>query len=84
MLWTILVILLVLWLLGLIGGIGGGLIHLLLVIAAIVLLFQLLVRSPRGLAPRTRQRRRDAGPADAGLGVRLLPGRILIAPPRDR
>ena len=42
MLWTIIVILLVLWLLGFIGSIGGGLIHLLLVIAAIVLIFQLL------------------------------------------
>jgi hypothetical protein len=42
MLWTILVILLVLWLLGLIGGVGGGLIHLLLVVAAIVLTFNLV------------------------------------------
>ncbi len=42
MLWTIIAILLVLWLLGLIGNIGGGLIWLLLVIAAIVLLFQLI------------------------------------------
>lgn len=43
MLWTILVILLVLWLLGnVIGFVAGGLIHLLLVIAAIVLLVQLL------------------------------------------
>jgi fatty acid desaturase len=42
MLWTIIAILLVLWLLGLIGNIGGGLIWLLLVIAAIVLVFQLL------------------------------------------
>ena len=42
MLWTILVILLVLWLLGFIGHVGGGLIHLLLVIAAVVLLIQLL------------------------------------------
>jgi hypothetical protein len=42
MLWTIIVILLVLWLLGLIGNIGGSFIYLLLVIAAIVLLFQLL------------------------------------------
>ena len=42
MLWTILVIILVLWLLGLIGSIGGGLIHLLLVVAAIVLGYQLL------------------------------------------
>ncbi|HEY8177526.1 MAG TPA: lmo0937 family membrane protein [Candidatus Limnocylindria bacterium] len=43
MLWTILVILLVLWLLGVIGSIGGGLIHLLLVIAAIVLIYNLFV-----------------------------------------
>jgi hypothetical protein len=42
MLWTILVILLVLWLLGVIGGVGGGLIHLLLVVAAIVLIFNLV------------------------------------------
>jgi hypothetical protein len=43
MLWTILVILLVLWLLGVIGSIGGGLIHLLLVVAAIVLIYNLFV-----------------------------------------
>ncbi|MFY9611207.1 MAG: lmo0937 family membrane protein [Blastocatellia bacterium] len=42
MLWTIIVVLLVLWLLGLIGNIGGGLIHLLLVVAVIVFLFNLL------------------------------------------
>ncbi len=42
MLWTILVIILVLWLLGFIGHVGGGLIHLLLVIAAIVLVINLL------------------------------------------
>ena len=42
MLWTILVILLVLWLLGFISHVGGGLIHLLLVIAAIVLVVNLL------------------------------------------
>lgn len=42
MLWTILIILLVLWLLGLLGGVGGSLIHLLLVIAAIVLVFNLI------------------------------------------
>lgn len=40
MLWTILAILVVLWLLGLIGSIGGSFIHILLVIAAIVLVFQ--------------------------------------------
>lgn len=42
MLWTILVILLVLWLLGLITSVLGGFIHLLLVVAAIVLIFNLL------------------------------------------
>ena len=42
MLWTIFVILLVLWLLGFSFHVGGGLIHLLLVIAVVVLLFNLL------------------------------------------
>jgi hypothetical protein len=42
MLWTIFAVLLVLWLIGAIGGIGGSLIHLLLVVAAIVLVFNLL------------------------------------------
>jgi len=42
MLWTILVILLVLWLLGFLTHVGGGLIHLLLVIAAIVLVINLV------------------------------------------
>lgn len=42
MLWTILVILLVLWLVGLLSNVGGGLIHLLLVIAAVVLVINLL------------------------------------------
>jgi hypothetical protein len=43
MLWTIFVILLVLWLLGFIGGATfGGFIHLLLVLAVIVLVFNLL------------------------------------------
>ena len=42
MLWTIIAILVVLWLLGFIGGVGGNLIHLLLVIAAVVLIFQLI------------------------------------------
>lgn len=41
MLWTILAVLVVLWLLGFIGGFGGGLIHLLLVIAAVVFLIHL-------------------------------------------
>lgn len=42
MLWTLIAIILVLWLLGLLTSVGGGLIHLLLVVAAIVLLVQLL------------------------------------------
>jgi|GEM_PF-337953 len=42
MLWTILMVILVLWLLGLIGGVGGSLIHLLLIIAAVVLILQLV------------------------------------------
>jgi Family of unknown function (DUF5670) len=42
MLWTICVILLVLWLLGFSFSVGGSLIHLLLVVAVIVLLFNLL------------------------------------------
>ena len=42
MLWTIFVILLVLWLLGFSLHIAGGLIHILLVVAVIVLLFNLI------------------------------------------
>jgi predicted ferric reductase len=43
MLWTIFVILLVLWLLGLVSSYTmGGYIHILLVLAVIVLVFQLL------------------------------------------
>jgi hypothetical protein len=42
MLWTILMIILVLWVIGLVANIGGGLIHLLLIVAAVVFLFQLL------------------------------------------
>lgn len=42
MLWTIISILLAFWLIGLIAHIGGGLIHLLLVVAAVVLVVQFL------------------------------------------
>jgi hypothetical protein len=42
MLWTIIVILGILWLLGFSFHVGGGLIHVLLVIAVVVLLFNLL------------------------------------------
>ena len=48
MLWTIFVILLVLWLLGFSLHIGGGLIHILIVIAVIVLIFN-LISGRRGL-----------------------------------
>jgi len=41
-LWTIIVVLFVLWLLGLVVHIGGGLIHLLLVVAIVLLVFNIL------------------------------------------
>jgi hypothetical protein len=42
MLWTVFVILLILWLLGFSFHVAGGLIHLLLVIAVVVLIFNLI------------------------------------------
>jgi hypothetical protein len=42
MLWTIVVMLAILWLLGFSFHVGGGLIHLLLVVALVVLIFNLL------------------------------------------
>jgi hypothetical protein len=42
MLWIIFIILLALWLLGLVLDIAGGFIHLLLIVAAIMLLINLL------------------------------------------
>ncbi len=42
MLWTILVVLMILWLLGFSLNVGGGLIHLLLVVAVVVLIFNLV------------------------------------------
>ena len=42
MLWTILTILLILWLLGFSLHVGGGLIHILLVVALVVLIFNLV------------------------------------------
>ena len=47
MLWTIFVVLLVLWLLGFTLHIGGSLIHLLIVLAVIVLIFNLISGSRR-------------------------------------
>ncbi len=43
MLMTIAAIIAILWLVGLIAGIGGGLIHLLLVVALAVFLYDMLV-----------------------------------------
>lgn len=48
MLWTIFVVLVVLWLLGFTLHIGGGLIHILIVIAIIVLVYN-LITGRRGL-----------------------------------
>lgn len=42
MLWTIIVVLFVLWLLGFSFKIGGGLVHILLVIAAVVLIVRFI------------------------------------------
>lgn len=41
-LWAVIVILFVLWLLGFIAHVGGGLIHLVLVVALVLLVFNLL------------------------------------------
>ena len=49
MLWTIFVILLVLWLLGFSFHVAGGLIHLLLVVAVAVLIFNLIAGRRRVL-----------------------------------
>lgn len=43
MLWTIIVVLVVLWLLGFLGHVGGGLIHILLIIALVVFIYNLIV-----------------------------------------
>jgi uncharacterized protein DUF5670 len=42
MLWTILVILVILWLLGFIGHFGGNLIHILILVAVIILIYNLV------------------------------------------
>jgi len=42
MLWTIMVVLLILWLLGFGLHVGGGLIHLVLVVAVVVLIYNLV------------------------------------------
>ena len=47
MLWTILCVLVVLWLLGVVFSFGGGLIHILLVIALIIFIYNLITGSRR-------------------------------------
>lgn len=42
MIWTVIVVLVILWLLGLVGDIGGNLVHILLVVALIVFIYNLL------------------------------------------
>jgi len=42
MLWTIVAVLLILWLLGFSLHVGGGIVHILLVVALIVIVFNLL------------------------------------------
>jgi hypothetical protein len=49
MLWTILVIVLVLWLLGFSFHIAGGLIHILLIVALVILIFNLVTGRRRVL-----------------------------------
>lgn len=42
MLWTIIAVLVVLWIFGLLADIAGGLIHILLVVALVVFIYNLL------------------------------------------
>jgi Family of unknown function (DUF5670) len=49
-LWTIVLVLVVLWILGFALHIAGGLVHLLLIVAAILVVYNLVTRSR---APRT-------------------------------
>ncbi len=42
MLWTVVVVLLILWLLGFTMNVAGGIIHVLLVIALVIIVFNLL------------------------------------------
>jgi hypothetical protein len=43
MLWSVIVVLVVLWLIGFVAQIGGGFIHILLVAAAIVLIYNVVI-----------------------------------------
>ena len=69
MLWTIAVVLLVLWALGMVTSYTlGGLIHVLLVLAAIAVLFRLCLRTKGSLVTSSRER----GPVRA----EFLPDRL--------
>ena len=46
-LWTIAVILVILWVIGLVANIAGGLIHILLVIAIIIIVYNLVTGRTR-------------------------------------
>jgi hypothetical protein len=49
LLWTVIVVLFVMWALGLVFSIGGGMIHALLVVAAVLVVFNLLTRGRAAL-----------------------------------
>jgi membrane protein YdbS with pleckstrin-like domain len=73
MLWALVVILVVLWLAGfLVVHVGGGLIHLLLVIAAIVLIYQLVT----GRRALEGPRRRVVDPRPGTLFSRAVAGGV--------
>jgi len=73
MLWTIFVILVVLWLLGFSLHIGGGLIHILIVIAVVVLIYNLITGATGSRSSRNDQcLRRVPMPCGEGSAVRGL------------
>ena len=47
-LWAIVVILVVLWVLGLVLNVAGGFIHLLLIVAAIIVIYNVIMHSRAG------------------------------------
>jgi len=51
-LWSIIVVLVVLWLIGVLAHIAGGFVHLLLLVALLVLLYNLFTGSRAGRAKR--------------------------------
>lgn len=49
MLWTIIAVLVVLWLLGFVADVAGGLIHILLIAAAVVFIYNLVAGRRKGV-----------------------------------